>query len=71
MSFQLYFLAIFISLWGSTYDSVDCWSTHRFPAARDSFNVCTTTTDARLGGVGQVPPPNKNPVLGPTNYFAN
>ena len=25
------------SLWGSTLDSVDCWSAHRSPAARDSF----------------------------------
>ena len=37
MSFHLYFFAIFISLWGSTHDSVDCKSAHRSPAARDSF----------------------------------
>ena len=28
MSFHLYFFAIFISLWGSTHDSADCWSAH-------------------------------------------
>ena len=37
MSFLLYFVAIFILLWGSTHDSVDWWSAHRPPAARDSF----------------------------------
>ena len=31
------FFVIFISLWGSTHDSVDCWSAHRSSAARDSF----------------------------------
>ena len=29
--------AIFISLWGSTHDSADCWSAHRSPAVRDNF----------------------------------
>ena len=64
MSFHLYFVAIFISLWGSTHDSADCWTgaltDPRLPAT--ASNVCTT--DARLGGVGRVPPPpppNKNP----------
>ena len=42
MSFHLYLFAIFISLWGSTNDYVDWWSAHGPPAARDSFNVCTT-----------------------------
>ena len=28
---------IFVSLWGSTHDSVDCWSAHRPPAACNSF----------------------------------
>ena len=57
------FFAIFISLWGSTHDSADCWTgaltDPRLPAT--ASNVCTT--DARLGGVGRVPPPppNKNP----------
>ena len=37
MSFHLYLFAIFISLWGSTIASVDWWSAHRPPAARDSF----------------------------------
>ena len=37
MSFHLYFFAIFISLWGSTHDSADCWSAHRSSAARGSF----------------------------------
>ena len=32
-----YIFAIFISLWGSTHDSADCWSAHRYSAARDSF----------------------------------
>ena len=36
-------------------------------------NVCTT--DARLGGVGRVPPPNTNPgyagALGDTSAFVN
>ena len=57
MSFHLYFFAIFISLWGSTHDSADCWTgvltDPRLPAT--ASNVCTT--DARLGGVGRVPPP--------------
>ena len=56
------FFAIFISLWGSTHDSADCWTgaltDPRLPAT--ASNVCTT--DTRLGGVGRVPPPpNKNP----------
>ena len=59
MSFHLYFFAIFISLWGSTHDSADCWTgaltDPRLPAT--ASNVCTT--DARLGGVGRVPPPPK------------
>ena len=25
----IFFFAIFISIWGSTHDSVDCWSAHR------------------------------------------
>ena len=37
MSFHLYLFAIFISLWGSTHDSADCWSAHRSSAACDSF----------------------------------
>ena len=70
MSFHLYFFAIFISLWGSTHDSADCWTgaltDPRLPAT--ASNVCTT--DARLGGVGRVPPPpNKNPgYAGETGY---
>ena len=35
-----YCFAMFISLWGSTHDSVDCWSAHSSPipaADRDSF----------------------------------
>ena len=53
MPFHLYFLAIFILFWGATHDSADCWSAHRSPAS----NVCTT--NARLGGVGRVPPPQQ------------
>ena len=37
MSFHICF-AIF-SLCGSTHDYVDCWSAHRYSAARDSFIV--------------------------------
>ena len=38
MSCHLYFFCfVFISLWGSTHDSVDYWSAHRSPAARDRF----------------------------------
>ena len=59
MSFHLYFFAIFISLWGSTHDSADCWTgaltDPRLPAT--ASNVCTT--DGRLGGVGRVTPPPK------------
>ena len=33
-----FFFAISISLWGSTHDSADCWSAHRFQAARDTTN---------------------------------
>ena len=51
MSFHLFCL-----LWGSNHNSDDCWSAHRSPAARETAsNVCTA--DARLGGVGRVPPP--------------
>ena len=55
------FFAIFISLWGSTQSRL-CWlperSYRQLPATVS--NVCTT--DARVGGVGRVPPPpNKNP----------
>ena len=60
MSFHLYFFAIFISLWGSTHDSADCWSAHRSSAARDSFKRVHDWCKAgwrRPGG----PPPNKNP----------
>ena len=35
-NFTYIFFAIFISLWGSTHDSVDCWSAHRSPAACNS-----------------------------------
>ena len=31
------FFCNFLLLWGSTHDSVDCWSAHRSPAARDIF----------------------------------
>ena len=50
-----YIFAIFISLWGSTHDSADCWSAHRSLTAS---NVCTN--DARLGGVGRVAPKQKS-----------
>ena len=49
----IFCLLFLISLWGSIHDSAECWSAHRSPAA--ASNVCTT--DARLGGVGRVPPP--------------
>ena len=50
--------AIFISLWGSTQSRL-CWlperSYRQLPATVS--NVCTT--DARVGGVGRVPPPQQ------------
>ena len=61
MSFHLYFFAIFISLWGSTHDSADCWSDHSAPRPKlpaTASNVCTT--DARLGAVGRVAPKQKS-----------
>ena len=58
MSFHLYFLAICISLWGSTHDSADCWSAHSPPpSARVSFK---SVPDARLCGVGRMPPKKKS-----------
>ena len=49
------FFAIYISLWGSTHDSARALTDPRLPAT--ASNVCTT--DARLGGVGRVPPQTK------------
>ena len=53
------FFAIFISLWGPmTLLTPGALTDPRLPAT--ASNVCTT--DARLGGVGRVPPPpQKNP----------
>ena len=49
-----YRFAIFISPFGSTHDSADCWSAHRSPVARETAsNVCKT--DASLGVVGRAP----------------
>ena len=63
------FFAIFISLWGSTHDSADCWTgaltDPRLPAT--ASNVCTT--DARLGGVGRVPPPQTKILATPVGYI--
>ena len=53
MSFHPYFFCIFISLWGSTHDSADCWTAHISSAAHDKLQTCTT--DAMLGVVGRVP----------------
>ena len=39
MSFHLYFFGNYYFALGSTHDSVDCWSAHRSPAARDSFKL--------------------------------
>ena len=53
------FFAIYISLWGSTHDSADYWSAHRsLQLSATTSNVCTT--DARLCGVGRVPPQTKS-----------
>ncbi len=60
LSFHLYFFAIFISLWGSTHDSADCWSAHISSAARDSFKRVHDWCKARWRRPG-APPPNKNP----------
>ena len=57
MSFHLNFFAIFISLSGSTHDSVDWWSAHRPQLPATASNVCTT--DAWLGGDGRVTPQTK------------
>ena len=61
MSFHLYFFAIFISLWGSTHDSADCWSAHRSSAARDSLKRVHDWCKAGWRRPGAPPPPNKNP----------
>ena len=61
MSFHRYFFAIYISLWGSTHDSADCWSTHRSSAARDSFKRVHDWCKAGWRRPGAPPPPNKNP----------
>ena len=53
------FFAIFISLWGSTHDSADCWSAHRSSAARDSFKRVHDWCKAGWRRPGA--PPNKNP----------
>ena len=50
--------SIFFSLWGSTYDSADCWSAHRPPSARDSFKRVHDWWVASAGC-----PPNKNPAV--------
>ena len=50
--------SIFFSLWGSTYDSADCWSAHRPPSARDSFKRVHDWCKAGWRRPG--PPPNKN-----------
>ena len=52
------FFAIFISFWVSTHDSANCWSAHRPPAARDSFNHVQDWCKA-VGGIGGVPPKHK------------
>ena len=68
MSFHLYIFAIFISLWGSTHDSADCWTgaltDPRLPAT--ASNVCTT--DTRLGGLGRVPPPQTKILATPVGW---
>ena len=59
MSFHLYFL-LFLFRSGAppmTLLTAGALTDPRLPAT--ASNVCTT--DARLGGVGRVPPPNKNP----------
>ena len=58
MSFRRYFFAIFISLWGSTHDSADCFSAHRPQLPATASNVCIT--DAWLGGVGRMFPLKKS-----------
>ena len=59
MSFHLYFL-LFLFRSGAppmTLLTAGALTDPQLPAT--ASNVCTT--DARLGGVGRVPPPNKNP----------
>ena len=60
MSFHLYFFAIFISLWGSTHDSADCWSAHRSSAARDSFKRVHDWCKAGWRRPGAPPPKQKS-----------
>ena len=59
MSFHLYFFAIFISLWGSTHDSANCWSAHRSSAARDSFKRVHDLCKAWWRRPGAPPPPKQ------------
>ena len=62
-------LAIFISLWGFTHDSAEtagALTDPQLPAP--ASNVCTT--DAWLGGVARVAPPNKNPGYAGGDYEA-
>ena len=59
MSFHLYFFAIFISLWGSTHDSADCWSAHRSSAARASFKRVHDWCKVGWRRPGAPPPPKQ------------
>ena len=59
------FFCYFFSLWGSTHDSVDCWSAHRSLVARDSFKRVRRCCMAGWRRPG-APPPTKilaTPVL--------
>ena len=53
------FFAIFISLWGSTHDSANCWSAHRSSAARDSFKRVHDLCKAWWRRPGAPPPQTK------------
>ena len=59
MSFHLKKKFLFISLWGSTHDSADCWSAHRSSAACDSFKCVHDWCEAGWRRPGAPPPQTK------------
>ena len=51
------FFSIFISLWGSTHNYVDCWSAHR-PSCPRQLQTCARLVQGWVASAGC--PPNKN-----------
>ena len=71
MSSHLYFL-LFVFRSGapaSTHDSADCWSAHRSPAARDSFEHMHDWCKAGWVSARCPPPQQKSWLLGSTYSF--